>query len=600
MPVITLRLLGPVDVAVDGEAPPAELLWRKNVALLAYLAMAPDRRAGREQLTGLLWGEKPEKAARHSLAEALRIIRSCTGDGVEEPATGYIRLADGAVETDTAQFAARLAADDPAGASALVRGEFMQGFALPAAWTFEEWLAGERRTWRSKSEAALVAAANAALAGGAPEEAHGLADRALALGPTSDTACQVAMRSLCLRGDRGEALQLFDAFKRMLDEELAILPSDDTAALADRIRQQRTWRLPAGRAARHLRGAESRRAPLVGRGPALGALVQAWEACRDGAGARTAVITGDAGTGRTRLLQELLKRVRLDGGVTAEVRAVPADVNCEGTVLTALGRTAGFDPTARGLHLADALAPGEPGAPLVVAIDDADWCDEPSLVELTAVTSKAAGARLMMVFAAGRQPPAPVEKLSANLGRDAPGALVTLDTVGPEALRELAAWAMPGYDDDALERLTRRLVAETAGYPLLAVELLHAIAHGLAAEPARETWPAAGRTLDQTRPGDLPDTLVASVRVGFRVLTPGAQHALAAAAVLDPPVSAERIAVATGLEGRQLEEALDELEWQRWLTADARGYGFVARLVRDIVAQDMVTAGQRRRILEGA
>jgi nucleotidyltransferase/DNA polymerase involved in DNA repair len=43
--------------------------------------------------------------------------------------------------------------------------------------------------------------------------------------------------------------------------------------------------------------------------------------------------------------------------------------------------------------------------------------------------------------------------------------------------------------------------------------------------------------------------------------------------------------------------ALDELEWHRWLMAEPRGYSFVARIVRRVVERDMVTEGQRRRVL---
>jgi len=43
---------------------------------------------------------------------------------------------------------------------------------------------------------------------------------------------------------------------------------------------------------------------------------------------------------------------------------------------------------------------------------------------------------------------------------------------------------------------------------------------------------------------------------------------------------------------------LDELEWQGWLAAEPRGYVFVARIVRDVIDRDMVTPGQRQRILE--
>ena len=44
--------------------------------------------------------------------------------------------------------------------------------------------------------------------------------------------------------------------------------------------------------------------------------------------------------------------------------------------------------------------------------------------------------------------------------------------------------------------------------------------------------------------------------------------------------------------------ALDELEWHRWLVAEPRGYSFVARIVRRVVERDMVTAGQRQRVLK--
>ena len=44
--------------------------------------------------------------------------------------------------------------------------------------------------------------------------------------------------------------------------------------------------------------------------------------------------------------------------------------------------------------------------------------------------------------------------------------------------------------------------------------------------------------------------------------------------------------------------ALDELEWHRWLVAEPRGYSFVARMVRRVVERDMLTPGQRRRVLE--
>jgi hypothetical protein len=52
--------------------------------------------------------------------------------------------------------------------------------------------------------------------------------------------------------------------------------------------------------------------------------------------------------------------------------------------------------------------------------------------------------------------------------------------------------------------------------------------------------------------------------------------------------------------GSPLSAALDELEWQRWLVSDGRGYVFVARIVERIIERDMLTPGQRRRMREAA
>jgi hypothetical protein len=42
---------------------------------------------------------------------------------------------------------------------------------------------------------------------------------------------------------------------------------------------------------------------------------------------------------------------------------------------------------------------------------------------------------------------------------------------------------------------------------------------------------------------------------------------------------------------------MDELEWHQWLVAEVRGFSFAARLTRQVIAEDMVSPGQRRRML---
>jgi hypothetical protein len=159
---------------------------------------------------------------------------------------------------------------------------------------------------------------------------------------------------------------------------------------------------------------------------------------------------------------------------------------------------------------------------------------------------------------------------------------------------------LPGYEPVALDRVTRRVATDSAGMPLLAVELLRAVALGLDLGTISEAWPEPLRTLDQTLPGELPDAVVVAIRIGFRRLSPAAQRVLAAASVLGDLVPAAILGRAVGLGSNETALALDELEWHRWLVSEPRGYSFVARIVRRVVERDMVTPGQRQRLLDAA
>ena len=91
--------------------------------------------------------------------------------------------------------------------------------------------------------------------------------------------------------------------------------------------------------------------------------------------------------------------------------------------------------------------------------------------------------------------------------------------------------------------------------------------------------------------------MVAAVRVGFGQLERKTRQVLAAASLLDGEVHARDARPGTGSPERDVIRALDLLEWQRWLVSEPRGYDFAARIVREIIARDMLTPGQRHRIL---
>src|SRR5438093_10506446 len=96
-PHLSVRVLGPARLTVDGATAPPELLWRKHIALLVYLARSPRHLRSREHLIGLLWADRTEAAARHSLSEALRVIRRYAGQSAVEVTVGQVGLVGGAV-----------------------------------------------------------------------------------------------------------------------------------------------------------------------------------------------------------------------------------------------------------------------------------------------------------------------------------------------------------------------------------------------------------------------------------------------------------------------------------------------------------------------
>jgi DNA-binding SARP family transcriptional activator len=630
--MISCQTLGPVGLSLQGAPAPAELLWRKHLGLLVYLARSPRGRT-REHLIGLLWAEKPEAAARHSLNEAIRVLRRYLGDGNVDTSGGQVRLSDGVVRLDVDRMEEFAAQGEWEAASRLIAGEFLEGFSIAGASEFEDWLASERAAIRRRSIEVLAHHADELLRAGQASEAATVAGRALALDPESEPALRIVMRSLVLAGDRAGALDRYDDFAGRLRREVGTEPTPETQALAERVRHERPIR-PIPTRSREPVDADPR-LPLVGREVELSRLADAAAEAGRERRACTLVLEGDSGVGKTRLLEELLGRLRLDGVAVAAVRAVEADQDEEWSGIWGLARGGLLE--ARGIPaapsralaaFADAMAewadrfpgisgegpPSSPGRalseilraateeqPVALAIDDAHWLDEASMLGLLAAIRDLETAPLIVLFAIdSHYPRIELDNLRSRLGGEGRGLALRLSALHSADLRTLARRMLPGFTDVEIERVVRRVAIDSAGLPLLAVELLRAVALGLDLRGTSGAWPEPYKTLDQTMPGDLPDTVVAAIRVGFRRLSPGAQKVLAAASVLGDRVPLELLARVLALPTEQVAAALDELEWHRWMAYDPRGYTFVARLVQKVIARDMLTPGQRQRVLEAA
>lgn len=627
--MIDLRTMGPVEIRVDGSDPARELLWRKNLALLLYLARSPDHRRSREHLVGLLWGDKPDALARQSLNEALRVLRRKGGERLLESVGDQVVLEKAAVRLDTDELEERVARQEWPEAADLVRGAWMEGFAVSDCSAFEDWLSAERLHWSGVAMSALLAHGANVLARGDEAGAQNAARRALSIDPFSDGAIRLLMEAAAVRGERASALGVYEEYARRLELELGIEPEPDTAALAERVQRERSWKLPVGLPDEEM---WARRVPLVGREREMETVVSVVRGSAADRRSAAVVLRGESGAGKTRIAEELVARARLDGAAVASIRVVESDagsdwsallglaagglLEAEGAAVAApealaslLSKTGWQDPVLE-KHAAGATALPMPGAftelaravaelrPLLLWIDNAENLDESSAAALQGILRDLSDEPCTLLLTLQGYPPHPrIDQLRSRVGRDVAGASINLKPLGLASVEELIRLMLPELDPGETERLARRISVDSAGLPLFAVDLLNGVRLGLEVEQ-QPSWPRPFQTMDQTYPGDLPDAVTAAIRIGFRRLTEPAQRTLSAASVLEDRIRVEHLVSATGLDVDAVTSALDELEWHRWLSSDAFGYSFVARIVRDVIARDMLTPGQRKRIRE--
>jgi DNA-binding SARP family transcriptional activator len=107
---------------------------RKTAALAAYLAMRPDKRVAREAIACLLWGDKKETHARHSLSQAISDVRHAFGDRLICVDSQFLWSPGGAAEVDALRLAdlvrGHCAKEGLEAIERLYDGDFLQGFDL--------------------------------------------------------------------------------------------------------------------------------------------------------------------------------------------------------------------------------------------------------------------------------------------------------------------------------------------------------------------------------------------------------------------------------------------------------------------------------------
>jgi DNA-binding SARP family transcriptional activator/tetratricopeptide (TPR) repeat protein len=224
---------------------PVRISARKTRALLAYLALRPGEKLGREQVSALLWGESDESLARSSLRQCLTALRRELPASVEQALdadTESISLAPGALRVDALELEQALSASDIAALHsglALYQGEFLAGLGIRSD-AFDDWVREQRALFRRKVVDGL-ARVSAAFTLSGDDAAHEEAlRRHVALEPLDERPRRALMELHARRGRTGEALDEYRRLRETLRRELGVTPEAATEALAAEITRKRT------------------------------------------------------------------------------------------------------------------------------------------------------------------------------------------------------------------------------------------------------------------------------------------------------------------------------------------------------------------------
>ncbi len=427
-----IRLCGRAAVSNSDGPTNAALPGRQGQLLLAYLVCHRTRACPRYELEDVLWPKNAPASSDSALSALLSKLRRALGsDALAGRAELRLTLPEPLwVDTEALADAVEVAVqalddrrwEDAAGNA---RAALAFGAEPFLAECDGPWVRDRRREVEGLRLRALEALGEAGLRLGGREldAAEHAARTAIGLAPFRESAHRLLMEIHEASGNPAEALRAFDELRQMLRDELGTAPGPAVMAVHARLLRGEEpapgappaldptpGPLPAPLAATGARHA------FIGRGDALGALSEAWDAALTDQ-RRLVLLAGDAGIGKSRVAAEFARSVHDDGAVVLYGRFDETGPGAYQPVLEMLrgwsGGAALTGPAQRlGPRAADlaALLPelGSPagsairsdagterqrlfdalaallaeiaaGAPLLLVFDDLQWADSPTL-----------------------------------------------------------------------------------------------------------------------------------------------------------------------------------------------------------------------------
>ena len=336
---VRIRLFSSLEITLGAGPPPRGLAQYRaptpaNTALpipssstirslLAYLILHHDQPIPRYRLSGLFWPERSESRARRALSNALWQIRQCLGPAadhlISEGDTLTFAMQPGdwldveAFEAGLGQGSEAPSGDrseaDGLGTAALDLGETVDLYRGDLLVNIsDDWVLVERERLRERYLRALGRLILAHKGKGDFEQALTYAQRLAAADPLREGAHRELMRLYHLLGRPRAALEQYDSLRDLLAEELAVEPTAATVSLYQEIvatlAQTGPAHLPLPLPPPPLLE-DSSHLPFVGRKNERRSLTHAVYAALQDQG-RIALIQGEAGVGKTRLMEEIM------------------------------------------------------------------------------------------------------------------------------------------------------------------------------------------------------------------------------------------------------------------------------------------------------
>src|SRR4051812_29874698 len=144
--MLQLRTFGGVFVRrTDGAQLDGAAAQRRSLSLLSVLAVHAESGVRRDRILALFWPDGDPDRSRHALTQSLyHIRRALACDDLFLSTAANVRLNSDRITSDAAEFEARIAGGDFAGALELYEGPFLDGFVLPASLEFDQWSTQQR------------------------------------------------------------------------------------------------------------------------------------------------------------------------------------------------------------------------------------------------------------------------------------------------------------------------------------------------------------------------------------------------------------------------------------------------------------------------